>query len=112
MVELCIRKSDIMPALVRVNVTATYHPASIDATVMLKRPVAAQPMLCSTKWLNIARKNKAILGLSIDIRKPSTEPCIKVLEDERGREMLLLLGSDFAEMIRKPIYETRHAPNS
>jgi|TARA_B100000809_G_scaffold265296_1_gene323677 hypothetical protein len=101
-----------MPAFVRVNVTATYHPASIDAAVMLNRPVAVQPMCCSTKWLNIARKNSAILGLSIEIKKPSTAPCIKVFEEEVGGEMLLPLGPGFPEMIRKPIYDTRHPPNS
>ena len=112
MVELCIRKSDIMPAFVRVNVTATYHPASIDATVMLKRPVATQPMLCSTKWLNIAMKNKAIFGFNIDMKKPSKPPRIKALEEAVREEISASLGPVFANKIRKPIYTTRHAPSS
>ncbi len=101
-----------MPAFVRANVTATYHPASIDAAVMLNSPVDAQPIFFSTKWLNIAKKNSAILGLRIEIKKPSTAPCIKVFEEALSGEVLLPLGPGFPEMIRKPIYDTRHAPNS
>ena len=68
----------IVTRLVPVKATATeaYQPASIAAAVIPIIAVSFQLESERTRWLNIARKNKATFGLRSEIKNPSLAPLI------------------------------------
>ncbi len=72
----------ILPILdpVSIKATNTYQQASISPAVIPIKPVSVQPESGWTKWLNIARKNKAIFGFRRDIKNPSLAPLRRVPE--------------------------------
>ena len=60
--------------------TRQYQRASIIAAVSATVKISTRLYSVLTKWLNIAMKNKAILGFKIDIKNPSLAPFIRLLE--------------------------------
>ena len=61
-----LRRAFINPVPASIKATETYQQASIAAAAIPINPVSNQLESESTRWLNIARKNRATFGLALE----------------------------------------------
>ena len=106
-----LRRAFINPVPASIKATETYQQASIAAAAIPINPVSNQLESESTRWLNIARKNRATFGLRREIRNPSPVPLSNSVEPI-DRSSFYWTGSLSPTMIvRNPIYAIRNAPD-
>ena len=102
----------VVPTPVNITATVIYQTASITPAVIPINTVSVQLESVCTKWLNIAKKNKAIFGLKIDIKNPSRLPLINIFDSMDLRSDCLVVRLVLLVKVRNPIYAIRNAPNA